>query len=396
MTAVLPARPSPQEDQSMSTSQPVNTGTGCACGKPVGDHAYLCGECTRRLADDLRLLGPAATEVPVNACWQRDYELGGVQLRGTDGKLIPVAFGRGATTRWDTPVGSAAGLVDHLELAFSRQARIGDKAPRGSEGPATTYNRRAGEIRGLLDQALRPWALWLAGELPPVPAPACPDTDSHEPWRECPTCDRLARAAAQVTVDRRTRAIHVLIAAPLAGVIEFLTAHLEEIRHHPDGAALARAVTDAVTTIRKVIDRPGRQRYGGACGAELAGGTLCSTGLYAEEGEAEFECRACGTRWSVDERQAWLRDVAVDELASAPVIAAALIGDDSDDPDRGEFRRLLKRIHQWARRGRLTARGELRGQPLYRVGDVQALLDSYTERGDRRGGRRERREGKAS
>lgn len=376
LTAIAPREFSPMTSTSRTT-----TGSSCSCGARTGDGAYLCGKCTTQLADDLRLLGPATTEVPTNARWQRDYDAFGAQVRDADGKLVPVTYGRATSTRWDTPVGSRAGLVEHLELTASRQVRIGGAA--GGEKPVP-FNARAAEIRGRLDHQLRPWALWLAGELPPVAPPACTRND-HEPWRECPTCHALQQAAAALTEQRRTDAVRALTTAPVSDVVAFLGHHLEQIRHSPDAGQLAHAVSDAVKTITKVIDRPGEQRYGGPCGAELPSGALCDAKLYADEGDRDFVCPTCGAEWAVEERQAWLLKFAVDELATAPIIAAAFAREpaDQDDAEPKEFRRLLNRIYQWSSRGRLTARGELRGQPLYRVGDVEELMQAHTERQSR-------------
>lgn len=95
----LPMTPSPTGAATTARTAPSTSGPGCSCGKPTGDNAYLCAVCTQQMLAELRLLGPAATEVPVNARWARDHDEGGRQLRDQDGKLIPVTFGRQTSTR---------------------------------------------------------------------------------------------------------------------------------------------------------------------------------------------------------------------------------------------------------------------------------------------------------
>ncbi len=100
----------------------------------------------------------------------------------------------------------------------------------------------------------------------------------------------------------------------------------------------------------------------------------CGTDLYAMPGDTQVTCPACGARYDVAERRAWLLDAAEDRLATTTEIARAITTLAGQDLT-------TERLRQWAARGRLTVRARTPDdRPLYRVGDVLSLLHADATR----------------
>jgi hypothetical protein len=115
-----------------------------------------------------------------------------------------------------------------------------------------------------------------------------------------------------------------------------------------------------------VIDRPPDRTFAGPCDE-------CGRDLYAIKGESSVHCAECGIEYELASRREWLLRVVDDQLATATEIARALTS--LDVPIKAE------RIWQWKRRERIDTRGhDKRGHPLFRVGDVLALLNEQRDR----------------
>jgi hypothetical protein len=120
----------------------------------------------------------------------------------------------------------------------------------------------------------------------------------------------------------------------------------------------------------KAIDRPIERWFCGRCDEELTGDdghpVTCGAAMYALADRPEVHCPGCGATYDVIERRAWLISAADDRLETAATISRALtkLGREVT----------IKAICQWRTRGQLEQAGNnIKGQPLYRLGDVAFL-----------------------
>lgn len=140
-----------------------------------------------------------------------------------------------------------------------------------------------------------------------------------------------------------------------------------------DSIAGQRWAVDALQQLRRVheraelaIDRPPERTFAGPCDA-------CGRDLYAGKGRSVVKCAACGLTYDLAARREWLLRAVNDQLATTTEIARALTS--LEMPVTNE------RIRQWRHRERIEQRGvDRRGHPLYRVGDVVALLLEHAEK----------------
>lgn len=218
------------------------------------------------------------------------------------------------------------GLVAELDVALSKQARMGSgNGGRSAEVPLP-FDAAASAVGGDLAAMLASWAA-LVVERRGIPAP--PPSS--------------------------------------AGCARWLAGHVEWLRHHEAGGDCVTEVRDAVRAARRLIDRPEGRVYAGLC-------STCSAPLYARPGAAEVACRACASDdselvYDVAERRAWMLSEVADTVGGSSYVAAVASG--------LGVRVRAATVRQWARRGKLAPceyaeplkeGGEPR--PLYRVGDV--------------------------
>lgn len=211
-------------------------------------------------------------------------------------------------------------LLDELDLVTSRQTRGAERVGgRGSERPLP-FDARAARAHTDLAHLLSKWAKTYG-------------------IKDSSGAPRLAaRFLARARVESR-----------------------------PDVETMHAELTNAVNTASAVIDLPSPRVYIGVCSAPRNGLTYCHVELYATEGQKQVTCYQCKTVHSVPERRAVLMSAVEDVLATATEIARAV----------HLFREPLKAntIHSWKTRGRIEVRGfNEKGGPLYRVGDVLALV----------------------
>lgn len=137
-------------------------------------------------------------------------------------------------------------------------------------------------------------------------------------------------------------------------------------KDNPRAAEWLDTVRGLCAEARVAVDLPQTHRYLGACDE-------CGLAMYAPRAEDFYQCR-CGRTYNVDRRVDALRRRAADVVASAATIATALTS--LDQPVTEE------RIQKWRQRGLLTPRSlnGPRRAAWYRVGDVQALLESEARR----------------
>lgn len=130
-------------------------------------------------------------------------------------------------------------------------------------------------------------------------------------------------------------------------------------------AADALDLVRIVERAQHVIDRPAERMYAGPC-------DRCGRDLYARKGKLSVTCVDCSLEYDLAERRQWLLKLVDDRLATASEIARALTS--LAVPVTAD------RIWQWKHRERITVRGhDQLKRPLYRVGDVVALLNEQQQ-----------------
>lgn len=259
----------------------------CPCGRPIPDTAALCPHC---------------------------------------GYLLDASLAELAAFR---------GLAYELDVALTRQARIGGRdGSRPAETPIA-YDERIAKVTKHLRDAMTEWASIIVrgtGAEPPPPG--------------------LAQLAA------------------------WLRRHVGWIRYHEDALDAYTDITDGVRDARRAIDRPADKLYAGPCDE-------CGEDLYASLDASYVVCHnteghASGDEWvwEVTERRRWLLDSARDVLASGTEISRALT--------RYAQPVTPSALRGYVHRGALIARGERieggRMVMLYRLGDVLDILARQAER----------------
>lgn len=141
-----------------------------------------------------------------------------------------------------------------------------------------------------------------------------------------------------------------------------------------DGEVLRASFERAKQELLRLADRPPQLAYVGPCGhVAHEGGRPCGTGLYARPGAAVATCRRCGSQVDVQERREFLITRAYRLALPASHIARALA-----QPEFGGVQIRVKDIHNWAARGKITAKGRnQRGVRLYNLGDVIACALAF-------------------
>lgn len=221
------------------------------------------------------------------------------------------------------------GLVAELDVALSKQARMGSGVGGRSAEVPLPFDATASAVGGDLAAVLASWAA-LVVERRGVPAPP-------------PSSAACAR---------------------------WLAGHVEWLRHHEAGGDAVTEIRGAVRAVRRVIDRPEGRVYAGPC-------STCSAPLYARPGVAEVACRACATDddelvYDVAERRTWMLSE-VEHLTGSSVYVAAVCTGLGVKLSASTVRTwvLRKKLQPCGYGAPLKEGGEPR--PLYRVGDVVAV-----------------------
>lgn len=225
-------------------------------------------------------------------------------------------------------LGDVAALAEELEVNLTRQARRGERSGGRSAEVPLPFDYRASEDTYVLRTCLSAWC--------------------------------------RVVTEQRGEPVAGPVDDTPASMAALLLRNLPWIVRNPLAPEAYDEITYAVRVTRRVIDRAEDRSYAGTCGAETSG-EACTDELWARPKAATVVCRTCGAEHDVAERRTWLLDAVEDRLAPASLIAAAVTR--LGQPVTSE------RVRQWARRGRIVARGhEGDERPLYRVGDVLDLL----------------------
>jgi hypothetical protein len=263
---------------------------GCAiCSSPTGDEAWLCRQHTDALVRDL-------ADVP--------------------------------------------DLVDQLEVAYTRQDRLGADSEGGgrSQHAPLPWNERIVTERHALNAILNGWARLLG-----VPV-----------------------------------AIHYSDSATLGA---WLASRGDVIRHRPDAGEAYSELTDAIRSARRAIDRPAELAPYGPC---LYAGELgdqaptepCPAYLYGRPDRPVVVCRRCGAQHDTAKRRAWMLQQTESMIGTVSEVVGYL--------KVAGIEVTVDAVHAMARpdRRRIEAVGQdSRGHALYRFSDVAAAVgDRYKRR----------------
>jgi hypothetical protein len=146
----------------------------------------------------------------------------------------------------------------------------------------------------------------------------------------------------------------------------YLLGHAGWVRTKVWASEILDELDNLEAQLRRMVDRPADKWFAGPC-------EQCERDLYAKPGAALVVCVDCDLSYEVAARRDWLWQQAQETNATAAEISRAfswLNGTPLTDT----------RIRKWVERKRLTVRGhiEVRGRtaPIYRIGDVAALLES--------------------
>lgn len=264
----------------------------------------------------------------------------------------------------DVALGEVSWLLHQLDLVITRQTARAEHVGGHAAQQPLAFSWEGSEQRWALVNTVTTWARVVADEKPA----RLPDTDS----------------------------VGILAA--------WLTGHVEWLRHHPDGHEAIDELTACIRRAQQVIDvRPDRI-YAGPCGVtgEKPVGPICAAcshasckaihpcgqDLYADPMSAVVTCHACGQRYDVAQRKAWLMEAARDYLASASEASALcykMLGDLVT----------TAMIRGYVRRGKLASHAARlehgREVALYRIGDVidaarAARWDEREQRATRKAG----------
>jgi hypothetical protein len=288
----------------------------------------------------------------------------------------------GHTARLSEDFRKAPGLFGDLEVTRHRLARIGAPGRGSSSDRPPPWHERAAVAADELAEVVLATARQVADTrgqtIPERPRVLAGPRCGHG-WCDHDTCRRIR--------DGEPASIAAVAAGWLAG-------HVDWLRHHPSGPGTAERLNAAVRAAERVVDRQADRWYAGPCWAPLIDDgpeddapaarepnaeTWCMAELYANPGATYVRCRGCGTTFDVTERRKWLRAEAEGTLAHAELIArAAPVLDDNVKITSSQIRNL-------ADRGRIAQHGaDTAARPLYRIGEVLAVVRDIRARKDAR------------
>ena len=270
-------------------------------------------------------------------------------------------------------LGEVRWLLHELDLARTRQTAKSEHVGGRSASSPLPFAWNPADLRWALENTVTTWTRVVEREQPAdLPrGPVRHRGDALGPY--CEDCAHASCAAMRYWLPIDTG----LLAA-------WLTGHVEWLRHHPAGHEAIDEITAVVRRAKSAIDvRPARL-YAGPCSTPDPEGKPCGHDLYADPMSAVVTCPACGERYDVAERKAWLVEAARDHLATASEASRlcwTMLGDLVT----------TAMIRGYVRRGKLASHAERDGAALYRIGDVidaanAARYDEREQRATRRAG----------
>lgn len=240
------------------------------------------------------------------------------------------------TSLLERDLGDVASIVADLDIALSKQARIGNAGGGGLARERSPISIGAMQAADTLTNVLTTWARDVCG---------------GRRW--------LAHANL-----------------PAVAGANYLLAEIPAIRRHPAVDELADQIHDAISQARRAVDRPADRIYLGQCEFEQdveGGGTVtCYEELYASPGASEVRCRVCGITHPVHERRAWLMTRAEDMLFT-PREASEMLG------EIGHINVSQASIRGYIHRGKIAFRAPIEAK-RFRLGDLLAVIMDDSER----------------
>lgn len=155
---------------------------------------------------------------------------------------------------------------------------------------------------------------------------------------------------------------------PLTQAARWLSGQIEWLRHAVDGTepraiAAFHEIDWCVGRMRVLINGPRPGRYAGPCGYVDDDDRLCGEDVLAKAGASIAVCKACGSQYDVEQRQAWMRGEIESHLARPVEIAGVLL--------HLGFPIGYSTIAAYVAKGLIVAHGyDEQGQPRFRIGDV--------------------------
>jgi hypothetical protein len=332
------------------------------CHRPVTDNAYLCLHCTHTL---------------------------------------------------ETLLGNTKALVDEWTATYTRQGKSEQIGAR-TASTAIPWNDDASKAMTALRATLTTSAMLIHSErVYDDVGPYCnqcrhPSCQRFRTMRLPRTDATSSDADASVTISR------------------WLLHHTEWLRHHPAAPQALDDIKRATADINHVMDNRAERRYAGPCMAEyrhddcecachrgrfcdlddacwdrhvphentepFEADACCLVELYARPDLDVIVCRSCKTPHNVAARQGWLLEQAQDQLMQAEHIGRALASlGKAVTPDMIRGYALRKRIipHGWKVIN--SDDGAQRKIPLYRVGEVIAVVHQIAVENERKQTVRERK-----
>jgi hypothetical protein len=261
----------------------------------------------------------------------------------------------GCTNRLEGNLDDVADMLAELDTTARRQTAMPDSAVTAPDcdhagdcgcGVTLPWNPHASSLAAGLRNAVTTWARVLI----------------HETYgAECGHRSCLESVGPQCW---RAQRIEVAAAEPAA----YLALNVASIRMRPWAPDIAADFGRRMAQALQAIDRHEDRLYAGPCGSQRQDGTTCIERVWARPEQPAVKCRKCGALHDVAARQTWMLDAAADLELPAGEIASALTL-------MTRVRVSASTIRSWAHRDALTRRNaEAEPRPLYRVGDVLALV----------------------
>lgn len=255
-------------------------------------------------------------------------------------------------------------LVDQLQVAISKQAKVGAAGKGGLARERSPINFGALAVRDALMVELATWAqdvsaqTWqpVGDRIVVARAKTVPHIGPFHDQCQHPTCERMRTS----WVD------------PAPAVVVQATAYLanqiDAIRKHPAASEIVSGVGRVVKDAFRCIDRMQDRKYLGQCMADVEGET-CYAEIWARPGANQTTCPACRGVHDVFARRAWLLEEAADMLFKVPE-AARLMG------EVGGIHVTQARIRGYIHRGRIA----YKAGTMIRLGDLLAVVLDDSER----------------
>lgn len=264
-------------------------------------------------------------------------------------------------------LGDVRWLLDQLDVVLTRQtAKASGGYVSGTSEQPIPYDLRASDAKDALVNLVLTWARLVEDEHNEDEPPIGPTHDFLCYDESC----------------RQIIGVHMPSFGGVGTIAMWLGSFSGWIRTHAAGADAVSEIMAAVGAARRVIDVRPEKWYAGPCTTDG-----CGHDLYADRTAQAITCPACGERFDVAERRAFLLESARDHLGTVREIV-------------GLFRGVVTRdqMNGWVRRERVVAKGSVtqRGRTIatYRVGDV--LDVQQAERFDEREQRATKRAGRQS